>query len=201
MVPREVLDEISASRQRYIEDLADFLRIPSVSTDPAHAADIRTAAAWVLNKLRGLGFRADLYETQGHPVVFAQRLVNAELPTILIYGHYDVQPPDPLDEWVSPPFTPSIRDNFIHARGATDNKGQCLTYIEAMEAILTVAEELPINVKVLIEGEEEIGSPHLGSFLQEHQGELRTDAVAISDGSQFSPSPMDCGDSLIWRFW
>jgi acetylornithine deacetylase/succinyl-diaminopimelate desuccinylase-like protein len=186
MVPKRVLECIDANRQHYVEELSDFLRIPSVSTDSAHASDIRKAAYWVSDKLSGLGFQTELYETELHPVVFAHRLSDPDLPTLLIYGHYDVQPPDPLDEWVTPPFSPSIRDGHIYARGATDNKGQCLTYFEAMEAILAVNEKLPINVKVLVEGEEEIGSPSLGPFLIRHLDQLEADAISISDGSQFA---------------
>ena len=186
MVPTKILDIIEANRRRHIEELADFLKIPSVSTDPTHVGDVRNAAEWVFDKLNRLGLQPELHETERHPVVYGSRLFDPSLPTLLIYGHYDVQPPDPLDEWITPPFSPSIRDGFIYGRGATDNKGQCLTYLEAMEAILTDSGELPINVKVLIEGEEEIGSPSLGPFLKEHHKALATDAVAISDGSQFA---------------
>ena len=187
MVPHKIVAEISANHERYVEELSEFLRIPSVSTDPDHAADIRQAAKWVRDKLLKLGFHGELHETTGHPVVCGHRLIDASLPTLLIYGHYDVQPPDPLDEWITPPFSPSIREGHIYARGATDNKGQCLTYLEAMEAMLSVTGRLPLNVKVLIEGEEEIGSPNLAPFLRENRRELQTDVIAISDGSQFAP--------------
>ena len=187
MLPKKVLEQIRTGRQHYVEELSDFLRIPSVSTDSEHTDDTRRAAIWILGKLQELGFQAELRETARHPVVCGQLLFDPSLPTILIYGHYDVQPPDPLDEWVTPPFSPSIRDGYIYARGATDNKGQCLTYFEAMEAILAVSGKLPLNVKVLVEGEEEIGSPNLGPFLQENLEELKADVVAISDGSQFAP--------------
>ena len=186
MISTEVLDKIDANQRLYVEELTEFLGIPSVSTDPAHAKDVRNAAAWAMAKLDRLGFQTGIHETKGHPVVFGQRFADPGRPTILIYGHYDVQPPDPLDEWATPPFTPSIRDKFIYGRGATDNKGQCLTYLHAMEAILAVNGDLPVNVKVLIEGEEEIGSPNLGPYLRDHLQELATDAVAISDGSQFA---------------
>jgi len=186
MVPHRVVDEITANRERYVEELADFLRIPSVSTESEHAADIRQAAIWLAKKLQRLGFQAELHETPRHPVVCGHLLADARLPTLLIYGHYDVQPPDPLAEWITPPFSPSIREGYIYARGATDNKGQCLTYLAAMEAMLSVTGRLPLNVKVLIEGEEEMGSPHLGQFLQENREFLHTDAIAISDGSQFA---------------
>jgi acetylornithine deacetylase/succinyl-diaminopimelate desuccinylase-like protein len=186
MLPHRVLERIDAERQRHVDELSDFLRIPSVSTDPEHASDVRAAAGWVSNKLDRLGLQVKLYETELHPVVFGQRLVDPSLPTLLIYGHYDVQPPDPLDEWATPPFSPRIRNGFIYGRGATDNKGQFLTYLEAIEAILSVDGHLPINVKILVEGEEEIGSPSLEAFFKNHQRELETDFIAISDGSQFS---------------
>ena len=186
MTPAKILEQINRNHQCSLEELSDFLRIPSVSTDPAHASDIRRAAHWLLDKLGGLGLETELHETERHPVVFAQRVFDPGLPTLLIYGHYDVQPADPLDEWLTPPFSPNIRDGYIYARGATDNKGQCLTYFEAMEAIIAVNEELPINVKVVVEGEEEIGSPSLGPYLMGHLDNLKADVIAISDGSQFA---------------
>ena len=187
MLPQRVVEEIETNRQRYVAELTDFLRIPSVSTDSEYAENTRQSAEWVVNKLKKLGFQTELRETAGHPVVCGHLVSDASLPTLLIYGHYDVQPPDPLDEWLTPPFSPDIRDGYIYARGATDNKGQCLTYFEAMEAILAVSGKLPLNVKVLVEGEEEIGSPNLGPFLQANLDELNTDVIAISDGSQFAP--------------
>ncbi|MDH3964487.1 MAG: M20/M25/M40 family metallo-hydrolase, partial [Deltaproteobacteria bacterium] len=150
MLPQRVVEEIETNRQRYVAELTDFLRIPSVSTDSEYAENTRQSAEWVVNKLKKLGFQTELRETAGHPVVCGHLVSAASLPTLLIYGHYDVQPPDPLDEWVTPPFSPDIRDGYIYARGATDNKGQCLTYFEAMEAILAVSGKLPLNVKVLV---------------------------------------------------
>jgi acetylornithine deacetylase/succinyl-diaminopimelate desuccinylase-like protein len=187
MVPQSVLAKIDAGQPQALGELAEFLRIPSVSTDPRHATDVRRAAEWMLRKLETLGFQARLHETKKHPVVSAVSVRDPGLPTLLIYGHYDVQPPDPLDEWVSPPFSPTVRDGFVYARGATDNKGQCLTYLKAAEAVLRIEGHLPLNVKVLLEGEEEIGSPSLAAFFAEHGEDLRADAVAISDGSQFAP--------------
>ncbi len=186
MIPQSVLAEIDAARQRAVDELAEFLCIPSVSTDPRHTADVRRAAKWTVDRLKRLGFQTTLHETGRHPVVYGELLRDPDLPTLLIYGHYDVQPPDPLDEWVSPPFSPTLRDGFIYARGATDNKGQFLTYLRAVEALLLVEGYLPLNVKALIEGEEEIGSPSLRSFFENHGDDLRADAVAISDGSQFA---------------
>jgi acetylornithine deacetylase/succinyl-diaminopimelate desuccinylase-like protein len=186
MIPQSVLAEIDAGRQRALDELAALLRIPSVSTDPRHTADVRRAAEWTADKLKRLGFRSTVHETSRHPVVYGELLRDLALPTLLVYGHYDVQPPDPLDEWVSPPFSPTVRDGFVYARGATDNKGQFFTYLKAVEALLLVEGRLPLNVKALIEGEEEIGSPSLRSFFESHADDLRADAVAISDGSQFA---------------
>jgi acetylornithine deacetylase/succinyl-diaminopimelate desuccinylase-like protein len=186
MIPEKILEKIDANRQRYVEELLTYLRIPSISTYSHHAVDIRRAAEWVLHHLKRLGFQGDIYETGGHPLVMASRCPHAHRPTILIYGHYDVQPPEPLDEWVSEPFEPSIRNGCVYARGATDQKGQFTTYLKAMEAILAVAEDLPINVKVLVEGEEEIGSPNLETFIRGHQTELSADEIVISDSSQFN---------------
>jgi acetylornithine deacetylase/succinyl-diaminopimelate desuccinylase-like protein len=187
MIPQSVLAEIDAGRQRALDELAALLRIPSVSTDPRHTADVRRAAEWTADKLKRLGFRSTVHETSRHPVVYGELLRDLALPTLLVYGHYDVQPPDPLDEWVSPPFSPTVRDGFIYARGATDNKGQFFTYLKAVEALLLVEGRLPLNVKALVEGEEEIGSPSLRSFFESHGDDLRADVVAISDGSQFAP--------------
>lgn len=185
MIPREILDKIDENRTRYVEELLGFLRIPSVSTYSHHAADVRRAADWVLHHLKRIGFQAKICRTERHPVVLAHSRVHPDAPTLLIYGHYDVQPPEPLEEWISPPFSPSIRDGCVYARGASDDKGQLFTYLKAMEAVLAVAGSLPINVKLLVEGEEEIGSPSLGRFLVEHRDELQCDAIAISDSSQF----------------
>jgi acetylornithine deacetylase/succinyl-diaminopimelate desuccinylase-like protein len=185
MIPQEILDKIDTNRPRYVDELLEFLRIPSVSTISGHATDVQKAADWVLNRLKRLGFQTKLYTTAGHPIVYAHCCGVPNRPTLLIYGHYDVQPPDPLNEWITPPFSPAIRDGYVYARGATDDKGQFFTYLKAIEAILAVAGKLPINVKVLIEGEEEIGSPNLGLFMRNNQDMLKADAVAISDGSQF----------------
>lgn len=185
MIPQEILEKIDINRARYVDELLSFLRIPSVSTISGYATDVQKAADWVLNRLKQLGFQSKLFKTEGHPIVYAHRCGLPDRPTLLIYGHYDVQPPDPLEEWLAPPFTPTIRDGYVYARGATDDKGQFFTYLKAIEAILAVAGELPINIKVLIEGEEEIGSPNLGPFMNSHKDMLKADAVAISDGSQF----------------
>lgn len=185
MIPREILDKIDINRTRYVDELLGFLRIPSVSTISGYATDVQKAADWVFNRLKRLGFQTKVFKTDGHPIVYADCCGIPNRPTLLIYGHYDVQPPDPLKEWITPPFSPTIRDGYVYARGATDDKGQFFTYLKAIEAILAVEGKLPINIKVLVEGEEEIGSPNLGPFMKSHQDMLKADAVAISDGSQF----------------
>lgn len=187
MIQKAILDSIDSNRERYTNELMDLLSIPSISTYSHNAPDIRRAAGWVQEQLKRLNFQTELIETKGHPVVYGEYMLQEGRPTLLIYGHYDVQPPEPLDEWVSPPFSPSIRDGYVYARGATDDKGQLFTYIKAIDAILENSGKLPINVKFLIEGEEEVGSPNLDSFLREHGEKLRADAIAISDGSQFAP--------------
>ena len=164
-----------------LDDLLTVLRFASVSTDRAHDKDVRGCADWLVKKLQSLCLDVQLHETPGHPVVLAR---NAHVPgrkTVLIYGHYDVQPPDPLDEWKSPPFEPTIRDGRIYCRGATDNKGQFMAHLKGVEQTITEEGGLPVNVIFLIEGEEEIGSPNLRPFLEKHRDELKCDVVAISD--------------------
>ncbi|MHC1744127.1 MAG: dipeptidase [Syntrophobacteraceae bacterium] len=187
MIRSLILEKIDTNSERYIEELLGFLRIPSVSTLSNHAPDMRVAAEWVLNHLKRLEFEATLFDTDRHPIVYGEHLKSPDKPTLLIYGHYDVQPPDPLDEWVTPPFSPHIRDGYVYARGACDDKGQFFTYLKALEAVLAVEGSLPVNVKVLVEGEEEIASPSLPPFLKQHQARLKADVIAISDGSQFAP--------------
>ncbi|NLI80634.1 MAG: dipeptidase [Deltaproteobacteria bacterium] len=186
MIPNAVLETINAHRQRYLDDLLDFLRIPSISTYSQNSPDIRNAAEWVLRQLKRLGFHASLRETERHPIIYGEMINDPSAPTLLVYGHYDVQPPEPLEEWTSPPFQPSLREGFVYARGATDDKGQFLTHLKAMEAIMEVEGKLPLNVKLLVEGEEEIASPSLKPYLEKHRLELGADAAVISDGSQFS---------------
>jgi acetylornithine deacetylase/succinyl-diaminopimelate desuccinylase-like protein len=164
-----------------LEQLFEFLRFPSISTDSAHAADVVACAEWLVAKANGLGLAARLYETQGYPVVVATNEHQAGRRTVLIYGHYDVQPVDPLELWQSAPFEPEIRDGKIWARGATDNKGQMLSHL--LGAGRTIAEkgDLPVNLIFLFEGEEEIGSPNLAAFLREHREMLACDVIAVSD--------------------
>lgn len=174
------------NRDEAREELFELLRIPSVSADPAYKADVLRAADWVAQKLGRLGFQARVDATPGHPVVYAERLNAPGKPTVLIYGHYDVQPEAPLSEWVSPPFEPTVRDGRIYARGSTDDKGQAFAHIRGVELLLSQG-ELPVNVKFLLEGEEEIGSPSIVPYLQAHADELKADVIVISDGSRFAP--------------
>ncbi|MGV8074374.1 MAG: dipeptidase [Syntrophobacteraceae bacterium] len=185
MVLKEIFGNMESNRHRYVEELLEFIRIPSVSTYSRHASDVAGAAEWVLNHLRRLDFNVELIQTERHPIVYAERSDCPGNPALLIYGHYDVQPAEPLDEWISPPFSPNIRNGYLYARGASDDKGQFFTYIKAIEAVLAIAKKLPINIKFLVEGEEEIGSPNLEPFLKENRKKLKADVAAISDGSQF----------------
>lgn len=178
---------IEREMNRFQDELFQFLRIPSVSARSEHAQDIQRASSFVADHLRGAGLDASVVETPGHPVVLGQwRGAGPEAPTILIYGHYDVQPPEPLDEWLSPAFEPTVREGNIYARGASDDKGQLFLHIKALEAQLKGAGTLPVNVVVVAEGEEEVGSPNLVPFVESHKEELACDAVVISDSSMFA---------------
>jgi len=182
------LDEyLEANGKRFEQELFALLRIPSVSAISAHKKDVCDAAAWVLRQFQSLGFAAEVVETDGHPIVYAESPQVAGAPTVLVYGHYDVQPPDPLGEWISPPFEPTVRDGNLYARGATDDKGQMFTHIKSAEAWIKTAGHLPLNLKYLIEGEEEVGSANLDTFIDQHRKRLACDVIVISDTSQFAP--------------
>ena len=181
-----VLAHLEAGHERILAELKEFTAIPSVSTDPAHAADVRAAAQWVAAKLAAAGpFSVRTMPTPGASVVYAEWLGAAAAPTALIYGHYDVQPVDPVEQWVSPPFTPTLRDGRLYARGASDDKGPMLIPIKVAEAFFAVHGRLPINVKFMIEGEEEIGSRHLEAFLESHRELLAADVVLSADGAMW----------------
>jgi succinyl-diaminopimelate desuccinylase len=180
-------DYLTQHARRFEEDLCELLRIPSVSADSRHRADVRRAADWVAGQFRSLGMPVELCETPGHPIVYAEWLGAPGAPTALVYGHYDVQPPDPLNEWISPPFEPTRRDGNLYARGATDDKGQMLTHVKSAEAWMRTEGRLPVNLKFLIEGEEEVGSEHLEHFIAANRQRLACDVVVISDTSQFGP--------------
>ncbi len=175
-------------QQAVIALLEDFLRIPSISTDPEHAGDIRRAAEFVRDQIQKAGLdNARLIEGDGHPLVYADWLSAPGKPTLLLYGHYDVQPPDPLDEWVSPPFEPEIRNNNIYARGAADDKGQVLILLQAIAKLMKRDGRLPVNVRFLIEGEEEVGGEHIESYVKNHSADLKSDAAIICDTEMFAP--------------
>jgi acetylornithine deacetylase/succinyl-diaminopimelate desuccinylase-like protein len=169
------------------EQLKALIRIPSISAQPDHDADTRRAAAFIRDDLAAMGLETELIETAKHPLVYAEWLGAPGKPTILIYGHYDVQPPEPLEPWLSPPFEPTIRDGNLFARGATDDKGQMFTHLKAVEAWLKTSGKLPINVKLIIEGEEEVGGASLEAYLPGNKPKLACDFAVISDSSQFGP--------------
>ena len=183
------LDSFFAANQtRARDELFDLLRIPSVSARSEHNADTARAADWVADALRKIGLAATVHPTKGHPIVIGDwRKAPPDSQTVLIYGHYDVQPAEPLDLWESPPFEPTVRDGKIFARGSVDDKGQLYLHIKALEAHLSTRGKLPLNIIVLAEGEEEVGSDHLADFIQAHADQLKCDAVVISDSAMFAP--------------
>ncbi|GJG87777.1 hypothetical protein tb265_29580 [Gemmatimonadetes bacterium T265] len=168
-------------------ELFDFLRIPSVSARSEHDGDTRRAAEWVRDALAHAGLAAEVHETAGHPIVLGEWRGAPGRPTLLVYGHYDVQPAEPLDLWESPAFEPTVRDGRIYARGSVDDKGQLFLHMKALEAHLAASGALPVNVVVLAEGEEEVGSEHLAEFIEAHKERLACDAVVISDSAMFAP--------------
>src|SRR5579863_6471675 len=174
--------------QDYLEGLKTFLRIPSISTLSEHKPDIRKAAEFVRDELKKAGLdQAQLIEGEGNPLVYAEWLGAPGKPTLLFYGHYDVQPPDPLDEWKSPPFEPAIRNENIYARGSADDKGQTYILIKAVEGLLRQHGRLPINVKFLVEGEEEVGGEHIEAYVASKPARLKSDAAVICDTEMFAP--------------
>ncbi|MBL9092322.1 MAG: dipeptidase [Planctomycetaceae bacterium] len=186
-MPQAVDDFLSKNAARYEDELCELLRIPSVSADSKFKADVRRAAEWVAGQFRNLGLTTEVCETAGHPIVYAEHCRAPGAPTVLVYGHYDVQPPDPLDLWTTPPFEPTRRDGNLYARGATDDKGQMFTHVKSVEAWIKTVGKLPVNVKYLIEGEEEVGSEHLDGFIRDNAAKLKCDVCVISDTSQFGP--------------
>ena len=182
----DALEYARSNADRFRDELFDFLRIPSVSARSEHDGDTEAAAQWLADRLRAAGLSSGVIPTAGHPVVLAEwRNAGPDAPTILIYGHYDVQPPEPLDLWTSPPFEPTVRDGRIYARGSADDKGQLHMHVKALESWLQGSGTLPVNVVVVAEGEEEVGSENLVPFVNAHRDRLTCDAVVISDSAMF----------------
>ena len=184
----DVQDYIGNELSRFNKEIFEFLRIPSVSAKSEHDEDTRRTAEWLRQKLTEAGLRSEILKTPGHPIVIGEwKEAGAGAPTVVVYGHYDVQPPDPLELWTSPPFEPEFRDARLYARGAADDKGQLYLHVKAAEAHLKGAGALPVNLIILAEGEEEVGSPNLAPFVEAHRERLACDAVVISDTGMFAP--------------
>jgi acetylornithine deacetylase/succinyl-diaminopimelate desuccinylase-like protein len=184
---QEILSYLDTNRDRYLTELKELLAIPSVSSQAEHSNDMRRCADWIVQHLQAIGMQnTRVMETAGHPVVYGDWLGAADKPTVLLYGHYDVQPDDPIDLWTSPPFQATIRDGNLYARGSVDDKGQFFAHLKAIEASLKLTGSLPVNVKVILEGEEEIGSEHLDQFVEDHAELLKADLVLISDSDMFA---------------
>ncbi len=180
-------DYIDQNQNRFLEELFELIRIPSVSSKDSHKEDMFRAAEWIKEKLLSDGAdEAEVLKTEGHPVVFGKKIIDPSLPTVLVYGHYDVQPAEPLDLWKSPPFEPEVRDGKIFARGANDDKGQLFMHMKAFEYLLKT-HQLPCNVKFMIEGEEEVGSPSLENFCKNNLEKLKADIILVSDTSMIGP--------------
>lgn len=178
---------VSARAGRFLDELKDFLRIPSISTDPEHSGDVAAAAQYVADSLKGVGLEnVEIVHTQGHPLVYADWLHAPGKPTVLCYGHYDVQPPDPLELWQSPPFEPTVRGGNLYARGSADDKGQMYMHIKAVEALFAVHGKLPVNVKFLIEGEEEVGGASITRYVAANPLKLKADVALVSDTALYA---------------
>ena len=186
---QKVIDYLRANQARFIRELCDYARFPSVSAQPQHRNDMKVCAQWLVRHAQGIGLQTRLCPTDGHPIVVAKtpRAKGSKRPHYVVYGHYDVQPAEPFDLWKSPPFEPRIQGHSLYARGATDNKGQNLAHFKAVEAYLKTGTELPCDLTFLIEGEEEVGSKHLATFLKSHRAELKCDGIVISDNGLPSP--------------
>ncbi len=181
-----IIDFIHTNRDRYVSELKHYLAIPSISALSMHDDDVRRCARWTADEMTRIGLEnVRLIPTPGHPIVYADWLHAPGAPTILFYGHYDVQPVDPVKQWDSPPFEPTVRDGEIYARGAADDKGQVFMHLKAVEAHLTQGGRLPVNLKLIVEGEEEVGSLHLDDFVRDHKDALAADVVVISDSAMF----------------
>lgn len=183
---QEIKQYVDANKQRFLDELFELLRFPSVSADPKYKGDVLKTADYVAGKLKEAGAeKVEVCQTAGYPIVYGEKMIDSTKPTILVYGHYDVQPPDPLELWKTPPFEPTVRDGKIYARGACDDKGQFYMHVKAFELMMKT-NTLPCNVKFMIEGEEEVGSNNLGIFVKENKERLQADVVLISDTSMIS---------------
>lgn len=184
----KLIDFINSNNERFIEELKEFLRIPSISNNPDHKPDMQVCSKWLANHIESIGFeKVEVYNTPGHPIVYAEYMkAGKDKPTVLLYGHYDVQPVDPLELWTNPPFEPTIKDGKIYARGTTDDKGQLFIHLKSLETYLKNNNSIPVNIKILYEGEEEVGSPNLPNFLEDNKELLKCNLVVISDTSMYT---------------
>jgi acetylornithine deacetylase/succinyl-diaminopimelate desuccinylase-like protein len=181
MSAAKFFEDYDRRQTQLLHEFFEFLRIPSISSEPEYRRDVLRCADWVENFLRDSGLAVERWEGEGYPVIFAERLLSPDYPTIMIYQHYDVQPVDPVSEWLSPPFEPTVRDGQVYCRGAQDNKGHCYASLAAVRALLQLQPDLPVNIKLLVEGEEESGSELLTRLLTQKQDKLRADAIAVPD--------------------
>ncbi|MDX2473269.1 MAG: dipeptidase [Candidatus Krumholzibacteria bacterium] len=186
MASEKVLAYLDNNRQQHVDQLCDFLRIPSISSVSEHNEDTKRAAAFVADELRELGLAVEVHDLGGHPLIFAVTEIRPDRKTLLFYGHYDVQPVDPLDLWDTPPFEPRIEDGIIYARGSSDDKGQVYTHIKALEAYIREGVEVPVNVKFIIEGEEECGGHSIYEFTEKNPDKLSCDAIIVSDTTLYN---------------
>jgi acetylornithine deacetylase/succinyl-diaminopimelate desuccinylase-like protein len=186
MASEKVLAHLDANSERHVDQLCDFLRIPSISSQSDHADDVRRACSFVADELKELGLGVEVIETDGHPLVYAESEQRPDRRTLLFYGHYDVQPVDPLDLWDNPPFEPVIKDDVVYARGSSDDKGQVYAHIKALEAYIATGEELPVNVKLIIEGEEECGGHGIYRYTEQNPEKLACDAIVVSDTTLYN---------------
>lgn len=186
MASEKVLAYLDANRKQHLDQLCDFLRIPSISSESEHKADVERASAFVADELRELGLQVEVHDLGGHPLIYAETEQRPDRKTLLFYGHYDVQPVDPLELWDTPPFEPRIEDGILYARGSSDDKGQVYTHIKAVEAYIRQGLELPVNVKFIIEGEEECGGHSIYEYTEKNPEKLACDAVIISDTTLYN---------------
>src|SRR6201991_1758471 len=183
---QEIKHYVEQHKQRLLDELFELLRFPSVSADPKYKVDVLKTAEYIAQKLKNAGAdNVEVCQTAGYPIVYGEKIIDPARPTVLVYGHYDVQPPDPLELWKTPPFEPTIRDGKIYARGACDDKGQFYMHVKAFELMMQT-NTLPCNIKFMIEGEEEVGSDNLGVFVKQNKERLKADVVLISDTSMIS---------------